>query len=75
MDFKSAGKQIVRGISWLFLTGGTIIFFVGGKALHEFYTVNIVAAELEGITLGGTMMFAGLALKLGIGDPIRKRKK
>jgi hypothetical protein len=75
VDFKSTGKQIVRGISWLLLTLGGLVFFFGGRALHEFWGVDRMTAEAEGIVAAILLMFGGAGLKLAIGDQPGKQAK
>ncbi len=73
IDFKMAGKQIIRGISWLLTAAGVLIFFFGDRALHEFYKFGLFNAELVGIVSGIVLMIAGAGLKLAIGDRLGKR--
>jgi len=74
IDVKGAAKQIVRGISSVLAVAGALILFFGGKALHEFYSVSLVSAELAGIAFGAALMVAAAVLKLAIGDQLQVRR-
>jgi hypothetical protein len=74
LDLKTAGKSIVRGISWLFIAAGALIFLVGDRVLHETYRFSFVSAEFESIALAVLLIGTGAALKLAIGDPLGKKR-
>jgi len=53
----------LQGFSWLLIAIGALGFFIGDRALREFFHMKFVMAELIGI--GGSIlcMVAGFGLK------------
>ena len=77
MNFSANGiaKQIVAGVSWALIAGGGILFWTGGRALHEFVGISRAIAEVEGL-VGAALLFAlGMGLRATAGLPLRSRSR
>lgn len=66
---------IVQALSQLLLWTGALIFFLGGKALHEFWKVGFALGELAGIGCGLVLMFAAAAMQQALPECKRMQFK
>jgi hypothetical protein len=55
---------VIQGLSKLLLVVGGLIFFLGDRALREFWRVPFGMAIVAGIGAGVAVMLAGAALQL-----------
>jgi hypothetical protein len=70
----SAFKLTVGGISGVLAAAGGILFFIGGRALHEFAGVDRVIAEIEGLAAAAVLIALGVGLRAAAGLPLTKRQ-
>jgi hypothetical protein len=54
---------------------GGLIFFFGGRALHDFWKINFALGELAGIGCGVAIMFAGAAMQMALPESKRIQAK
>jgi hypothetical protein len=75
MSFSENGvaKQIVAGLSWVLMAGGGILFWVGGRALHEFAGINRAMAEVEGLAGAAILVALAMGLRAAAGLPLTNR--
>lgn len=60
---KSILKDLLKGVGWLLLTVGGLLFLFGGRAIHEFAHIDRLVAEMEGIVLAIVIGLLGYAAK------------
>jgi hypothetical protein len=61
-------KHFLQALSkLLFLVGGCLFLF-GGRAIHEFWNVERVLAEVLGLALAAALFFSGYMAKSAIED-------
>jgi len=68
----SAMKLAVIGISWVLIAVGGMLFFIGGRALHELAGVDRLIAEIEGLAAAVVLVGLGAGIRVAVGLPLSK---
>jgi putative effector of murein hydrolase len=54
---------LIKGVAYVFVIVGGLLFWIGGRALHEFANIDRISGEAIGILLGLALVALGLALR------------
>jgi len=75
MSFSVNGfaKLVAAGLSWVLIAGGGILFWIGGRVLHEFAGINRAIAEVEGLAAAALLFAVGIGLRAAAGFPLLSR--
>ena len=62
-------KSLLRGVAWILFGAAGLLFFWGGRAIHDFAKTERVLAEMEGIGLAVLCGGLGAVAKHAAGRP------
>lgn len=66
--FQTSLRCLLKAATWLLFAAAGLLFFWGGRAIHEFLGVDRLVAEAEGLILSAVCGFLGMLSKSAGGN-------